>query len=121
MANTLAMSVEQINPPHPSTNLFSVDKPTRQYFTSGLGNGTIPNVQQPYYSNGVDDLIDSRAATRELVNFIVLKYITTAMSSPFEVSKTLLQVQYMPRGDNVVSVNAETKVNNDIRKGLVIG
>lgn len=91
----------------------------RPYYTPGLGNGNytvVPDAQQiasPYYANDFDDLIDSKAAARELVNFTVLKYITTAVSSPFEVSKTLLQVQYMPREDAEVTSIARTSTTID--------
>ncbi|KAI7880725.1 mitochondrial carrier [Lichtheimia hyalospora FSU 10163] len=78
----------------------------RPYYTPGLLNdnytpivGQGPGSVVPYYANDHDDLIDSRAAARELVNFTVLKFLTTAISCPFEVSKTLLQVQYMPHED----------------------
>ncbi|KAG0165096.1 hypothetical protein DFQ28_009226 [Apophysomyces sp. BC1034] len=89
----------------------------RPYYTPGLvsdnyttivgGNGTAP---VSYYAEDYDDLIDSKAAARELINFTVLKYLTTAISSPFEVSKTLLQVQYMPHED--VEVIAPTAQDN---------
>jgi fusion and transport protein UGO1 len=93
----------------------------RPYYTPGLGNGNytsvIPDAQttmtSPYYTNEYDDLIDSRAAARELINFTVLKYLTTAVSSPFEVSKTLLQVQYMPREDAEVTSIARTTTTID--------
>ncbi|KAI8881517.1 mitochondrial carrier [Backusella circina FSU 941] len=77
----------------------------RPYYTPGLGSGNYTTVAPTAQSitsasyNEYDDLIDSRAAARELINFTVLKYLSTAVSSPFEVSKTLLQVQYMPRED----------------------
>ena len=80
-------------------------KGLRPYYTPGLttdnyttfaGQMTTP---VPYYASEHDDFIDQRAAARELVNYAVLKYLTTAMSCPFEVSKTLLQVQYMPHED----------------------
>lgn len=78
----------------------------RPYYTPGLLNdnytpivGQGPGSVVPYYANDHNDLIDSRAAARELVNFTVLKFLTTAISCPFEVSKTLLQVQYMPHED----------------------
>lgn len=93
----------------------------RPYYTPGLGNGNytsiIPDAQStltsPYYADEYDDLIDSRAAARELINFTVLKYLTTAVSSPFEVSKTLLQVQYMPREDAEVTSIARTNTTID--------
>lgn len=77
----------------------------RPYYAPGLGAGNYTNIAvdqpgAPYYTvDYPDDLIDSRAAARELINFTVLKFLTTAVNSPFEVSKTLLQVQYMPRED----------------------
>ncbi|KAI8083100.1 uncharacterized protein BX664DRAFT_366691 [Halteromyces radiatus] len=78
----------------------------RPYYTPGVNNGnnfnytSITSTQDPYYApNDYDDLIDSRAAARELINFSVLKFLTTAVSNPFEVSKTLMQVQYTPHED----------------------
>ncbi|GAN10791.1 mitochondrial carrier protein [Mucor ambiguus] len=92
----------------------------RPYYTPGLGNGNytvVPDAQTvatSYYNNNeFDDLIDSKAAARELINFTVLKYLTTAVSSPFEVSKTLLQVQYMPREDAEVTSIARTATTID--------
>ncbi|KAI8638015.1 mitochondrial carrier domain-containing protein [Parasitella parasitica] len=92
----------------------------RPYYTPGLGNGNytiVPDAQtvaSSYYNNSeVDDLIDSKAAARELINFAVLKYLTTAVSSPFEVSKTLLQVQYMPREDAEVTSITRTMTTVD--------
>lgn len=93
----------------------------RPYYTPGLSNGNYtsmaPDAQStltsPYYGNEYDDLIDSRAAARELINFTVLKYLTTAISSPFEVSKTLLQVQYMPRENAEVTSLASTSTTID--------
>ncbi|KAI8329603.1 hypothetical protein EDC96DRAFT_452353 [Choanephora cucurbitarum] len=91
----------------------------RPYYTPGLGHSgnytVVPDAQTiatPYYSD-MDDLIDSKTAARELVNFIVLKYLTTALGSPFEVSKTLLQVQYMPREDAEVTSITRTTVTSD--------
>ncbi|KAI8371425.1 uncharacterized protein BYT42DRAFT_501388 [Radiomyces spectabilis] len=77
----------------------------RPYYTPGMTTDNYTTVAGqasgavPQYANDYDDLIDSRAAARELINFTLLKYLNTAVSSPFEVSKTLLQVQYMPRED----------------------
>ncbi|GAA5799874.1 mitochondrial carrier domain-containing protein [Helicostylum pulchrum] len=94
----------------------------RPYYSPGLNNGNytsvVPDAQSmtsPYYANEYDDLIDSKAAARELINFTVLKYLTTAISSPFEVSKTLLQVQYMPRQDVEVTpiVQTSTTIDSD--------
>ncbi|KAI7899487.1 mitochondrial carrier domain-containing protein [Cokeromyces recurvatus] len=90
----------------------------RPYYTPGLNNGNytiVPDASQqttPYYANEYDDLIDSKTAARELINFTLLKYLTTAVSSPFEVSKTLLQVQYMPREDAEVTSITRTKVED---------
>ncbi|KAI8071148.1 mitochondrial carrier domain-containing protein [Gilbertella persicaria] len=92
----------------------------RPYYTPGLvtnGNYTVmpdgnPPLTTPYYDD-MDDLIDSKVAARELVNFIVLKYLTTAISSPFEVSKTLLQVQYMPREEAEVTSITQTSVESE--------
>ena len=94
---------------------------TRPYYTPGLNTGNytpvIPDAQStitsPFYANEYDDLIDSRAAARELINFTVLKFLTTAISSPFEVSKTLLQVQYMPREDAEVTTMARTTLEDE--------
>lgn len=94
----------------------------RPYYTPGLNNGvytnvpTAQNMTSPYYND--DDLIDSKAAARELINFTVLKYLTTAISSPFEVSKTLLQVQYMPRHDvEVTSLQTTSTVVDSDNEG----
>ncbi|KAI8993379.1 mitochondrial carrier domain-containing protein [Pilobolus umbonatus] len=85
----------------------------RPYYTPGMGNGNYTTVPMDALStvsyNDYDDLIDSKAAARELVNFTVLKYLTTAMSSPFEVSKTLLQVQYTPREDVDIQLNTRVR------------
>ncbi|KAI9026518.1 mitochondrial carrier domain-containing protein [Phycomyces nitens] len=85
----------------------------RPYYTPGLttDNYTTLSGQPLYYNDEYDDLIDSKAAARELINFTVLKYITTAINSPFEVSKTLLQVQYMPHED--VEVLSTASHHND--------
>ncbi|CAO3676744.1 unnamed protein product [Rhizopus stolonifer] len=87
---------------------------TKPYYTPGLsGNYTtiVPNQQGvSYYSTQHEEVMDSRVAARELVNFTVLKYLTTAASSPFEVSKTLLQVQYLPRQELVSSYGKKTTV-----------
>ncbi|CEG84287.1 hypothetical protein RMATCC62417_18110 [Rhizopus microsporus] len=86
----------------------------RPYYAPGLGAGNYTNIAAdqpgvPYYTvDYPDDLIDSRAAARELINFTVLKFLTTAVNSPFEVSKTLLQVQYMPREDLPVAKKTTT-------------
>lgn len=88
----------------------------RPYYTPGLSNGNytvVPDAQTvatPYFE---DDLIDSRVAARELVNFVVLKYLTTAISSPFEVAKTLLQVQYMPRENAEVTSITKTTIDEE--------
>ncbi|ORX61560.1 mitochondrial carrier [Hesseltinella vesiculosa] len=79
----------------------------RPYFTPGVNNNfnytSIATPADVYYppppSDDYNDLIDSRAAARELINFSVLKFLTTAVSNPFEVSKTLMQVQYTPHED----------------------
>ncbi|CAO3590965.1 unnamed protein product [Absidia cylindrospora] len=80
----------------------------RPYYTPGINsNGntfnytSIASSNDPSYQpvDDYDDLIDSRAAARELINFSVLKFLTTAVSNPFEVSKTLMQVQYIPHED----------------------
>lgn len=90
---------------------------SRPYYTPGIpGNYStiIPDQQgASYYPTQNEDVIDSRVAARELVNFTVLKYLTTAASSPFEVSKTLLQVQYLPREEIVGSVRKKTTVKED--------
>lgn len=87
---------------------------TKPYYTPGLsGNYTtiVPDQQgASYYSTQHEEVMDSRVAARELVNFTVLKYLTTAASSPFEVSKTLLQVQYLPRQELVSSYGKKTTV-----------
>lgn len=82
----------------------------RPYYTPGLTTdnytafaGQPPTAPISYYAAENDDLIDSSAAARELVNFSILKYLTTAISCPFDVSNTLLQVQYLPREDAEVS------------------
>ncbi|KAJ1969627.1 hypothetical protein H4R35_006088 [Dimargaris xerosporica] len=65
---------------------------------------------------GYLDYNDPRLQTREaavqnLVKFAGLRYLTLALSNPFEVAQTLLQVQYTPSqpelllGDGVSSVN----------------
>ncbi|KAF7729876.1 hypothetical protein EC973_003610 [Apophysomyces ossiformis] len=95
----------------------------RPYYTPGLVSdnyttivGDSMTLPASYSSEDYDDLIDSKAAARELINFTVLKYLTTAISSPFEVSKTLLQVQYMPHEDAEVvasAVHEGTTFKND--------
>ncbi|KAI8977472.1 hypothetical protein BDF20DRAFT_906483 [Mycotypha africana] len=105
------------NSPRPFTTV--AGNGLRPYYTPGLNTNnnytTVPDAQSvamPYASNNYDDLIDSKAAARELINFIVLKYMTSAVSSPFEVSRTLLQVQYMPRGNKELSSFSQTN-NSD--------
>ncbi|KAI8073267.1 mitochondrial carrier domain-containing protein [Gongronella butleri] len=78
----------------------------RPYYTPGVSNNfnytsiaTPADVYYPPPPDDYDELIDSRAAARELINFSVLKFLTTAVSNPFEVSKTLMQVQYTPHED----------------------
>lgn len=100
------------DPSHPfATFPAAPGKGLRPYYTPGLLNtdssnytpfvttAAPNNTAVPYYATDQDDLIDSRAAARELVNFTVLKYITTAVSCPFDVATTLLQVQYLPHED----------------------
>lgn len=80
----------------------------RPYYVPGLNspNYTSLPTPSPYYATEEMDLIDSRVAARELINYAVLKYITTAVSCPFEVSRTLLQVQYTPSEEGRVAVAA---------------
>jgi len=80
----------------------------RPYYAPGLSQTNYTSVAAPafptfpanssYHTDDLDDLdlIDSRAAARELINFVALKFLTTAVNSPFEVANTLLQVQYLP-------------------------
>ena len=84
---------------------------------SSNGNGSVvtastssaPQWQRPSHNHvfdlspslGDSDLdssgIDLRAATRNIVAAIMLRYLTTAIAMPWQVSQTLLQVQWMPR------------------------
>ncbi|KAF0441143.1 mitochondrial carrier [Gigaspora margarita] len=50
---------------------------------------------------------ESQGLIKEVFSLGLLKYISTAISNPFEVSKTLLQVQYLPNED-VVPVTVES-------------
>ncbi|KAI9303184.1 hypothetical protein BJ944DRAFT_165884 [Cunninghamella echinulata] len=100
----------------------------RPYYTPGINNNNFNYTAINSNINGVggdayynlppngdnyDDLIDSRAAARELINFSVLKFLTTAVSNPFEVSKTLMQVQYMPHEDAEVTSFMKNNDNSD--------
>ncbi|KAG2223983.1 hypothetical protein INT45_013440 [Circinella minor] len=105
---------------HPFATFPVAGKGLRPYFTPGLTSDnytTFSGGQMatpvPYYANEHDDLIDSRAAARELVNYTVLKFITTAMSCPFDVSKTLLQVQYMPHEDAEVVASKSSSSSDE--------
>jgi fusion and transport protein UGO1 len=88
----------------------------RPYYAPGLSQTNYTSLAAPsfptfpnsYHTDDLDelDLIDSRAAARELINFVALKFITTAVNSPFEVANTLLQVQYLPN-------DQEDRLNSD--------
>ncbi|KAH8547744.1 mitochondrial carrier domain-containing protein [Umbelopsis sp. PMI_123] len=102
----------------------------RPYYAPGLTQANYTTLSAPalptfptnstYVTDDLDDLelIDSRAAARELINFVALKFLTTAVNSPFEVANTLLQVQYLPteqdsRQTNAHSYSSEQDASSD--------
>ncbi|KAI9276081.1 mitochondrial carrier domain-containing protein [Sporodiniella umbellata] len=104
------------NNPNPTFMPFPSSLGGKPYYTPGFsGNyaNFVPEQGVSYYPTPPEDVMDSRVAARELVNFTVLKYLTTAANSPFEVSKTLLQVQYLPRQRWVESSVERTTLDKD--------
>jgi hypothetical protein len=63
------------------------------YYTP-FGNGTTSKEDQ----NDMTD-IDSQSILKDLASLGLVKYIGVISSHPFEVAKTLLQVQYLPNED----------------------
>ncbi|CAG8742100.1 13506_t:CDS:2, partial [Racocetra fulgida] len=80
---------------------YYVPQNTDHYYTP-LGNVTNSKVERNH------KLIneESQSAIKEIFSLGLIKYISTAISNPFEVAKTLLQVQYLPNED-VVPVTVE--------------
>ncbi|KAI9282934.1 mitochondrial carrier domain-containing protein [Umbelopsis sp. AD052] len=97
----------------------------RPYYAPGLSQANYTTLSAPslptfpvnstYLTDDLDDLdlIDSRAAARELINFVALKFLTTAVNSPFEVANTLLQVQYLPTDQDNRLFNAQLQSTED--------
>src|SRR5947209_3504490 len=63
------------------------------YYTP-FGNGTNSKEDRKDITD-----IDSQSTLKELANLGFVKYAGVAISHPFEVAKTLLQVQYLPNED----------------------
>ncbi|CAG8505547.1 7504_t:CDS:2 [Paraglomus occultum] len=80
---------------------------TDYYYTPG--SNAIAN-NQSEQNKLVDE--ETHSALKELGSFALVKYVSTAISNPFEVSKTLLQVQYLPNED-VVPVVRENNLESD--------
>ncbi|RUS32876.1 hypothetical protein BC938DRAFT_473960 [Jimgerdemannia flammicorona] len=87
-------------PPHPKAAAAASVHPLRPYYAPPQSQLYLPNGgSAPQYDDDDYEFLDSRAAAKELANFAVVKFLTTAVGSPFDVGKTLLQVQYVPSDD----------------------
>ncbi|OZJ05177.1 hypothetical protein BZG36_02222 [Bifiguratus adelaidae] len=75
----------QIGQLPPGINYLAYDQP-----------GELHQVRYGGTHDNYDDILDAQRASRELVNFTLIKYLTTAIATPFENARTLLQVQYLP-------------------------
>lgn len=116
-------------PPHARSAAAATVHPLRPYYaphqpqlyipgTTLNGAAAAAAATASHYDDELDEILDSRAAAKELVNFAVLKFLTTAVASPFEVGKTLLQVQYLPSED-VEGLTGETGEREE--EGLYAG
>ncbi|SRR6266498_1643048 len=85
---------------------YHVPQDTDHYYTP-FGNATNSKVDR----NNIPDM-DSQSTLKELVTFGFVKYVSIAISHPFEVAKTLLQVQYLPNEDVVPVVTENTPGTN---------
>ncbi|KAF9358628.1 hypothetical protein BGX34_008860 [Mortierella sp. NVP85] len=80
-------------------NANSTNGPLRPFFGA-----TLDSPLQSYYQNTVQlehELaaqrdVSAQAATKELLNYGLIKYITLGIAAPFEAGHTLFQVQYLP-------------------------
>ncbi|KAI8348119.1 hypothetical protein B0O80DRAFT_391027 [Mortierella sp. GBAus27b] len=89
------------SPPGGAPNANSTT-PLRPYFGSPLDSPL-----QSYYQNAVQleheiaaqKDINSQVATKELLNYGLIKFFTLGVAAPFEAAQTLIQVQYLPNDD----------------------
>ncbi|KAG5460380.1 MAG: hypothetical protein BJ554DRAFT_7582 [Olpidium bornovanus] len=73
-----------------------------------------PAASAHHFDAAYDDLVedgardfDNRAAARELLNYGIAKYFSSALVSPFQVAATLLQVQYLPSNPRAAALAEE--------------
>ncbi|RHZ63728.1 hypothetical protein Glove_328g23 [Diversispora epigaea] len=78
--------------------------PNNDHYYTPFGNST--NTKEERNRNLVDE--ESQLAIKDLISFGFVKFISSAISNPLEVAKTLLQVQYLPNED-VVPIARENK------------
>lgn len=86
---------------------YYVPQDTDHYYTP-FGNNTTNSTE---VQNDTTDL-DSQSLLKDLASLGFIKYVGVAFSHPFEVAKTLLQVQYLPNEDIVPMVAENTPGNN---------
>ncbi|CAG8436696.1 6383_t:CDS:2 [Ambispora gerdemannii] len=77
----------------------------QHFYTPSLGNASNNNLDDKTQKHGQID-VDSENAVKTFASFAILKFFSSAFSEPFDVAKTLLQVQYLPNED-VVSLPPE--------------
>ncbi|CAG8475756.1 7005_t:CDS:2 [Funneliformis caledonium] len=73
---------------------YHVPQDTDHYYTP-FGNAT--NSKEDRNDDMTD--MDSQSTLKEMASFGFVKYLSVAISHPFEVAKTLLQIQYLPNED----------------------
>src|SRR4051812_28249242 len=100
MATYTAFPQSTTVPPHVKSAVAATIHPLRPYYTPPqaqlyapgptLNSAAAAAAAVPQYDDELDEMRESRAAAKELVNFAVIKFLTTAVASPFEVGRTLL-------------------------------
>ncbi|KAF8940832.1 hypothetical protein BGZ58_004521 [Dissophora ornata] len=82
------------NSPNPLRPYYTgSDSPLQSYYNSTLSSASLEE------ELAAQNEINSQAAAKELASYGLVKYMTLAISAPFEVGQTLLQVQYLPNDD----------------------
>ncbi|KAI8603658.1 mitochondrial carrier domain-containing protein [Dissophora ornata] len=85
------------NSPNPLRPYYTgSDSPLQSYYNSTLSSASLEE------ELAAQNEINSQAAAKELASYGLVKYMTLAISAPFEVGQTLLQVQYLPNDDAAV-------------------
>jgi hypothetical protein len=92
---------------------YYVPQDTDHYYTP-FGN----TVNSTEVQNDMTDL-DSQSILKDLASLAFVKYVGIALSHPFEVAKTLLQVQYLPNEDVIPMVAENTSGNNGSEKDVI--